>query len=108
MANMKDIAKMAGVSLGTVSNVLNDSARVREPVRKRVLEAVQAVGYQPSRNKSVIPTGADPDFPTSRPLTTATYAAHFKERRTNFTNHTNLDRKYGGAQWRDPLFCKRP
>jgi len=46
---MKDIAKMAGVSLGTVSHVLNDSARVREPIRQRVLEAVQAAGYQPSQ-----------------------------------------------------------
>ncbi len=49
MANMKEIAKMAGVSLGTVSNVLNDSASVREHVRKRVLDAVQATRYQPSQ-----------------------------------------------------------
>jgi len=39
MPNMKQIADMAGVSLGTVSHVLNDSARVREPLRRRVLEA---------------------------------------------------------------------
>src|SRR5258708_28598872 len=49
MANMKDIAKIAGVSLGTVSNVLNDSAAVREPLRQRVLQAVQSAGYQPSQ-----------------------------------------------------------
>jgi DNA-binding LacI/PurR family transcriptional regulator len=48
MANMNDIAKLARVSLGTVSHVLNNSAGVSEPVRKRVLEAVQATGYQPS------------------------------------------------------------
>lgn len=48
MANMKEIARLAGVSLGTVSHVLNNSARVREPMRQRVLEAVQAAGYQPS------------------------------------------------------------
>ena len=29
MANMQEIAKMAGVSLGTVSHVLNNSAKVR-------------------------------------------------------------------------------
>ncbi len=40
---------MAGVSLGTVSNVLNNSAKVSESKRARVLEAVQAVGYQPSQ-----------------------------------------------------------
>ncbi len=49
MANMKDIARIAGVSLGTVSNVLNQTAGVREPVRQRVLKAVQETGYQPSQ-----------------------------------------------------------
>ena len=44
MANMKDIARIARVSLGTVSHVLNNSARVRDPLRKRVLDAVQAAG----------------------------------------------------------------
>jgi LacI family transcriptional regulator len=75
MANMNDIAKMARVSLGTVSHVLNNSARVREPMRQRVLEAVQAAGYQPSqlarglrRVKSnmigmIIPDITNPFFP---------------------------------------------
>ncbi|WP_433984342.1 LacI family DNA-binding transcriptional regulator [Tunturiibacter empetritectus] len=49
MANMKQIAKIAGVSLGTVSHVLNKSAPVRENLRKRVMDAVDAVGYQPSQ-----------------------------------------------------------
>jgi len=75
MANMKEIARMAGVSLGTVSHVLNRSAPVREPLRRRVEEAVQAVGYQPSalarglrRDKTnmigmVIPDVTNPFFP---------------------------------------------
>jgi len=75
MPNMKEIARMAGVSLGTVSNVLNGSARVREPLRKRVEEAVEALGYQPSAlarglrlDKSdiigmVIPDITNPFFP---------------------------------------------
>jgi LacI family transcriptional regulator len=29
--------------------VLNNTAKVREPMRKRVLDAVQAAGYQPSQ-----------------------------------------------------------
>ncbi|HEY4354543.1 MAG TPA: LacI family DNA-binding transcriptional regulator [Acidobacteriaceae bacterium] len=49
MATMKDIAKIAGVSLGTVSHVLNGTAGVREPVRRRVLEAVRSARYQPSQ-----------------------------------------------------------
>jgi LacI family transcriptional regulator len=75
MANMKDIAKLARVSLGTVSHVLNNSANVRAPLRKRVMEAVEAVGYQPSqlarglrRDKTnvigmVIPDITNPFFP---------------------------------------------
>ncbi len=75
MANMKEIARMAGVSLGTVSNVINKTANVREPVRQRVLEAVKTVGYQPSqlarglrRDKTntigmIIPDITNPFFP---------------------------------------------
>jgi DNA-binding LacI/PurR family transcriptional regulator len=49
MANMQEIAKRAGVSLGTVSHVLNNTAKVSESKRTRVLEAVQAADYQPSQ-----------------------------------------------------------
>ena len=49
MPNMKQIAAKASVSLGTVSHVINGSANVREPLRKRVLDAVAAIGYQPSQ-----------------------------------------------------------
>ncbi|MGB8480764.1 MAG: LacI family DNA-binding transcriptional regulator [Acidobacteriaceae bacterium] len=75
MANMKQIAQMAGVSLGTVSHVMNNSARVSEPLRRRVLEAVDALRYQPSalarglrRDKTnmigmVIPDVTNPFFP---------------------------------------------
>jgi len=75
MPNMKQIAQMAGVSLGTVSHVINNSARVREPLRQRVLDAVDALRYQPSalarglrRDKTnmigmVIPDVTNPFFP---------------------------------------------
>ena len=36
MANIKDIAKMAGVSVTTVSRVLNDHPYVSEEKRKRL------------------------------------------------------------------------
>lgn len=75
LANMKEIAKLAGVSLGTVSNVLNNSTPVREHLRKRVMDAVNAAGYQPSqlarglrRDKTkvigmIIPDITNPFFP---------------------------------------------
>ncbi|MGV2786909.1 LacI family DNA-binding transcriptional regulator, partial [Clostridium perfringens] len=38
MANIKEIAKLAGVSVSTVSRVLNNHPYVREDKRTRVLE----------------------------------------------------------------------
>ncbi len=46
---MRQIAETAAVSIGTVSHVLNGSARVTEVRRKRVMEAIRKLGYQPSQ-----------------------------------------------------------
>lgn len=45
---LRDIAKRAGVSVSTVSRVLNDQRGISPATRKRVLEAVQALGYSPN------------------------------------------------------------
>jgi LacI family transcriptional regulator len=45
-ATMKDLAKLADVSVGTVSNVLTGAATVSDGVRLRVLEAAKSVGYR--------------------------------------------------------------
>jgi DNA-binding LacI/PurR family transcriptional regulator len=45
---MKDVARRAGVSLSTVSYVINDSGPVAADRRARVLAAVQELGYAPS------------------------------------------------------------
>lgn len=46
---IRQIAKRAGVSLGTVSHVLNNSAKVRETLRSKVMAAVKDLGYEPSQ-----------------------------------------------------------
>lgn len=46
---MKQIAERAQVSIGTVSHVVNGTAPVREKLRKRVLEVIAHLGYQPSQ-----------------------------------------------------------
>lgn len=43
---MMDVAKLAGVSHQTVSRVLNDSGKVTEPTRERVLQAIADLGYR--------------------------------------------------------------
>jgi LacI family transcriptional regulator len=47
---MRDVAKAAGVSVATVSHVVNDKAgaRIGEDTRQRVQEAVAALGYRPN------------------------------------------------------------
>ena len=44
-ATIRDVANKAKVSLGTVSNVLNDPERVAPATRSRVLKAIEATGF---------------------------------------------------------------
>jgi DNA-binding LacI/PurR family transcriptional regulator len=46
MVKMADVAREAGVSVMTVSNVLNERIPVGEPTRARVMAAVEALGYE--------------------------------------------------------------
>jgi DNA-binding LacI/PurR family transcriptional regulator len=46
MVTMSDVAREAGVSVMTVSNVLSERLPVGAPTRARVLAAVQALGYE--------------------------------------------------------------
>lgn len=45
---IRDVAKRAGVGLGTVSRVLNDSPRVSKATRQRVLDTIAELDYIPS------------------------------------------------------------
>lgn len=45
---LEDVAARAGVSTATVSRCLNNPAVVSEATRKKVLDAVQALGYAPN------------------------------------------------------------
>lgn len=67
IASIKDVAKRAGVSISTVSNVVNQTKFVSEELAKRVRIAVQELNYRPdpvaksmksrhSRNIGVIAT----------------------------------------------------
>ncbi|PJF35089.1 MAG: LacI family transcriptional regulator [Candidatus Thermofonsia Clade 1 bacterium] len=48
MATIKDIAQLAGVSLATVSRVLNNTGKVSPALRAQVLAAVETLNYQPN------------------------------------------------------------
>lgn len=48
MSTMKDVAALAGVSVGTVSHVVAGSARVSDRTRARVEEAIRRLRYRPN------------------------------------------------------------
>jgi LacI family transcriptional regulator len=52
--SLRDVAKQANVSLGTVSNVLNRPTTVSEETRKRVREAIDMLGFVPNASDSRI------------------------------------------------------
>ncbi|OFW63080.1 MAG: hypothetical protein A2Z35_05065 [Actinobacteria bacterium RBG_19FT_COMBO_36_27] len=75
MSTIKDIAKITGLSVGTVSNVINNLTTVTEVNRQKVIKAIKTFGYKPSQiarglsKKStnnigfVIPDIVNPFFP---------------------------------------------
>ena len=46
---IEDVAKAAGVSRQTVSRAINDKGEISPVTKKRVLDAVKELGYQPNR-----------------------------------------------------------
>jgi len=53
---VRDVADEAGVSVATVSRVFNDSDRVREATRQRVLDAARALDYVPNEAARTLTT----------------------------------------------------
>ncbi len=47
-ATIKDVAKLAEVSISTVSRVINESKPVSPEARRRVLKAIEDLGYKPN------------------------------------------------------------
>jgi DNA-binding LacI/PurR family transcriptional regulator len=47
--NIRDVARVAGVSYQTVSRVLNDSTQIRPETRDRVRMAIDELGYRPNQ-----------------------------------------------------------
>ncbi|MEM6889427.1 MAG: PfkB family carbohydrate kinase [Pseudomonadota bacterium] len=68
--SLADVARAAGVSVGTASNVLNSPEMVREATRERVYEAMRRLGYGPKG--FIVPASHPPSSKTvhgsERPL----------------------------------------
>jgi len=48
-ATIKDIAKVSGFGIGTVSRVLNSSPSVSEPTREKILATIKRLNYHPNK-----------------------------------------------------------
>ena len=48
MVTVKEVAKHAGVSLGTVSRVINGAQNVSPAIRERVQDSIKTLGYFPN------------------------------------------------------------
>lgn len=70
-ATLRDVAELAGVSIKTVSNVVNDYPHVRDSTRERVREAILKVGYRPQMAAQQLRTGS------SGMITLAVPSLHF-------------------------------
>src|SRR5271166_2617302 len=104
---MRQIAERAGVSIGTVSHVINETAKVRLKLRERVIEAIRNMGYQPSalaqglrKNRTnmlgmVIPDITNPFFPgVVRGVEDVAYKRSFRVILCNADNDPSKEESY--------------
>lgn len=59
---ISDVAREAGVALGTVSNALNHPEKVRPETLQTINEAIQKLGYAPNQSARVLAGGQNASF----------------------------------------------
>ena len=52
---IKDVAREAGVSIATVSKVINGKPSISESTRCRVLEVIKRLNYHPMHKPAILP-----------------------------------------------------
>ena len=104
---MKDVAQRAGVGVGTVSRVINDSGYVSVETRKKIEQAIEELGYTPNelarnlfRNRSgiigvLVPDLDHPFFSAfARETEVALYKLGYKTMVCNTVGSSNRERDY--------------
>ncbi|MFD8236212.1 LacI family DNA-binding transcriptional regulator [Streptomyces sp. NPDC059696] len=69
-ATIGDVAARAGVGVGTVSRVLNNSRNVSEDTRERVLRVIRDLDYRPNRRARALSTGRTQSIAVIAPFAT--------------------------------------
>ncbi|QQO08700.1 LacI family DNA-binding transcriptional regulator [Breznakiella homolactica] len=73
---IKDVAKMAGVSISTVSMVLNGNPAIKLGTRKKVLAVIEQCNYKPNQNARSLVTKSNKIIGVIRMTDEATPAPH--------------------------------
>ena len=69
-ATIRDVAKKAGVGVGTVSRVLNNSPAVTKETKQRVLDAIEELDYTPNPIAKQLSLGRTHSFAVTLPFLT--------------------------------------
>jgi DNA-binding LacI/PurR family transcriptional regulator len=80
-----DVARVAGVSVSTVSRILNDKPDVAETTRQRVQQVIEQLGYTPHAQARGLAAGRSQTIALLYPL------------KTSFFSHLELDFVIGAA-----------
>ncbi len=107
MATIKDVSKLAGVSVATVSRVINNNGYVKEETKNMIMKAMKSLNYQPNvmarglagKNTSTIallvPDILNPYFPeVARSIEDAANKYGFNVILCNSDNDSNKETAY--------------
>ncbi|MGF7239285.1 MAG: LacI family DNA-binding transcriptional regulator [Frankia sp.] len=93
MVTMADVARVAGVSVSTVSHVINETRTVREETRAAVLDAIQRTGYTHNTIARSLVTASTRSIGLAIPVVTNPYftdVVHAIETETSTVRYTLL------------------
>lgn len=79
VATLHDVAREAGVSIKTVSNVVNDRQHVAAATRERVLDVVSRLGYRPNLTARTLRNGRSNVIGLAVPELTLAYFAQLAD-----------------------------
>ena len=68
MATIKDVARLAGVSVATVSRVINNSPKASEASRQSVGAAMETLNYHPNANARALAQQTGAPFLTAEDI----------------------------------------
>lgn len=99
--NISDVAKVAGVSYGTVSRVLNNAADVNAATRERIQQVIKDLGYRRSRTATALSTSRSTAIgiltdgsPRFGPVGTLMALEKLARQRGYFTTVVSVDEPY--------------